>query len=98
MAIVAMVVALVSAMPHHEIIVFFGQNHVALLVQFHLRRFRFVVAGVAILAGGVSILADQFSRVRAHGHDIGEGGIDERHFAQRFWMAPEVRPERFNQR
>jgi len=59
MAIKAVVVAVVTAMPHHDVIMFLGHDHVSLGIQLELQRLVLLVAAVTVQARNVPSAAHQ---------------------------------------
>jgi hypothetical protein len=90
MAVITVVVAVMSAMSHDDVIMFLRHDHVPLHIQFQLQRLVFLVAGIAVQARGVSARADQVCRGNPRGCGADEIGIHQRKRGKTLRMPPEI--------
>ena len=76
MAIKALVVQVVAAVSHHQVFVLFGENHISVRVDVHMRRFVLLVARVTIQSRGIAAGLDQFRSRESDSRSVREFGID----------------------
>ena len=89
MAIETQVVAVMSAVAHHDIRVLFRDQEIVLVVEAQRRSFVAFVAGVAIEVRKILLSGHHFSVGNADGVVAGEGRIDQGDLRQGRWLTPE---------
>jgi hypothetical protein len=93
MTVETLIVARIPSMKHNQILVFFGQNHVAVRVEVQIHCLLDVVASVARKAGSIPTRPNQFPRREADRGNIGELRIDRRERGGQGRSSPDIKPE-----
>jgi hypothetical protein len=91
MTVVAVVVALVTAVAHRDRVMFFWDDDFMVLVELDKQRFAFFVAGVAIETGNVFLESDKVGVGLANRRGVEEVCINEGVADDGLGPAPKIR-------
>ena len=89
-AVEAVVVPAVLAMPHHNVRMLLGNDQVLLPVETQHRGFVLLVTGIAVEVRKVLFGPDQAGIGPAHRRGVEEGGIHQRNRRKRLRVSPQV--------